>query len=181
MLPATSTPPLKAAAAALGQLADIYKTLPADGSVKPQLHATAAAARKTSPLKASPLKVAHILTVATPGVAAVHPQAKLGGVLDAISVNPGDILGWLKDAANYVVHIVRDGATGLWNFVVELAGQAYRFVLDAASKVMGAPWKRSTRRSRPRSKTSSSSSNSCSSGRTTSAPRTSARRCCCSR
>src|SRR3954447_6811337 len=50
----------------------------------------------------------------------------------------GDLLSWLEDATDYVVHLVEDTATNVWHFVASIGNSVYSFVLDAAAKVVGA-------------------------------------------
>lgn len=127
----TSSSDVTAAAAALGQLHDIYQGLPADGSI--------ASRRTVLPGgEARFVKVASLVSVRAGAGAATHPDLRVDGILDPIEVLAGDLLRWLEDATDYVVHIVKDAATDVWHFVVQIADAVYSFVLDAVDKVVGA-------------------------------------------
>ena len=127
----TSSGDVSAAATALGQLHSIYQGLPGDGSLAPGKTALHSAAR-------GQVQVASIVSVSAGAGAAVHPDLRLGGILDPIEAAAGDVLRWLEGATDYVVHIVQDSATDLWHFVVQIADSVYSFVLDAVDKVVGA-------------------------------------------
>lgn len=91
----------------------------------------------------------HRLTLATAPAAlasATRPpsigSASSLGSADSVLVDAGDLFSWLaaqfEKAVDYVVKLVEDAATGVWNFVVTLPGQVYHCVLDCVEKVAGA-------------------------------------------
>jgi hypothetical protein len=126
----TSSADLDNAATALGQLADVYKTVPADGSVAPASSQGLRAGRS--------LRVAALVSMPVGAAQSIHPDLRVGGVLDPIKAAAGDVLSWLEGAGSYVVHIAKDAGDQVWHFIVEIAGAAYSFALDAADKVIGA-------------------------------------------
>ncbi|WP_327350418.1 hypothetical protein [Streptomyces sp. NBC_01304] len=60
----------------------------------------------------------------------------------SILVDAGDLFCWLgeqiEDGLTYVVQLIEDGATRLWNFVVTIAGQVYQCVLNSVETVVAA-------------------------------------------
>jgi hypothetical protein len=117
-----------AAATAIGQLSTIYQSMPADGSVLPT---PATGLTRT-------VNVAALHSVSAGLGHPPHPGLVLGGAFDFSEVAAGDLVDWLSHEFHYVVHLVKDAATSLWHFVVQIGGQAYGFVLDAADKVASA-------------------------------------------
>ncbi|QIW97853.1 hypothetical protein AMS68_003371 [Peltaster fructicola] len=73
---------------------------------------------------------------------ALQPLAtlELGDIdLDKVlDMSPGDLFAWLKTGVEKVVRVVKDTATGVWQFIVEVAGKAYRAVLSTFEAVVGA-------------------------------------------
>lgn len=122
----TSTAALKTVAAANAQLAQAYASVPATPPGAPQALLGARAASVPFALASgAPLAAASSL-----------------GSLDSVLVDAGDLFSWLGDqiekGVEYVVKLVVDPATRLWNFVVKLADQAYHCVLDCVEKVASA-------------------------------------------
>jgi hypothetical protein len=64
--------------------------------------------------------------------------AEVEGLGRTIWAEIGDLFNWLASGVKYVVNLIVDAATGVWNFVVDIAGQAYRAVLDGVEKIVGA-------------------------------------------
>ncbi|GAA2104534.1 hypothetical protein GCM10009841_22640 [Microlunatus panaciterrae] len=60
------------------------------------------------------------------------------GDLSSILVDAGDLFERLKHDVDHVIQVVEDTATGVWNFIVTLAGEAYHCVLDCVEKVVAA-------------------------------------------
>lgn len=60
------------------------------------------------------------------------------GLLSDIAVAAGDLFQWLRSGVESVVNLVRNTATGAWNFVVQIAGKVYNAVLDTVHAVVGA-------------------------------------------
>ncbi|WP_329116314.1 hypothetical protein [Streptomyces sp. NBC_01465] len=60
----------------------------------------------------------------------------------SILVDAGDLFSWLGEqiggGLTYVVQLIEDGATKLWNFVVTIAGEVYQCVLDSVEAVVSA-------------------------------------------
>ena len=71
------------------------------------------------------------------GVAAARPGLGLDAI-DALLVDAGDLFQWLESAVDAVVQIVQDAESQTWNFLANIAGQAYVAVLDVAEKVAAA-------------------------------------------
>lgn len=116
---------LKVAAAAFGNLQSAYQSLPPAGSVATHTASLRAfAAGRVTSFAVSPDRPLRV--------------ASLTSFDNVIEVAAGDLLSWLEGAADYVVHLVEDTASGLWHFIAEIAGKAYSFVLDAVAKVVGA-------------------------------------------
>ncbi|HEX8407376.1 MAG TPA: hypothetical protein VF883_00810 [Thermoanaerobaculia bacterium] len=116
---------LKVAAAVFANLQSVYQSLPPDGS----------AATHTASLRS--FEAGRVTSFAvSPG--GPLRAASLASFDNIIEVAAGDLLSWLEGAADYVVHLAEDTASGLWHFIAEIGGQVYSFVLDAVAKVVGA-------------------------------------------
>ncbi|TCD28584.1 hypothetical protein EZ456_04120 [Pedobacter psychrodurus] len=62
----------------------------------------------------------------------------LVGFESAIMVDAGDLFRMLDSAVDYVVHVVQDAASGVWNFIAEIAGDIYQAMLTTIYAVAGA-------------------------------------------
>jgi len=62
----------------------------------------------------------------------------IAGFENAIAVDLGDLYRLLASAVDYVVHIIEDVATGVWNFIVEIGEAVYQAVLNTVYAVAGA-------------------------------------------
>ena len=62
----------------------------------------------------------------------------LSDIGDKIVVAAGDLCSWLKDAKEYVIQIIEDTTQKVWNFVANVAGKLYTFVIDTIEKVIQA-------------------------------------------
>ncbi|MBJ3816009.1 hypothetical protein F9C28_13975 [Shimwellia pseudoproteus] len=100
---------LQAVATANGQLGTVYHSLAARSVGQPQR------------LLATPV-----------------PSALRVAGIDAIIVDLGDLVSWLASGVEAIIQIVKDAATGVWNFVARIAGSVYSAVLDVAEKVVAA-------------------------------------------
>ena len=115
---------LRAVATGNTQLSQAYATLPA---TRPGV---------TSEFLVSAAVVSAAGRVPAPAVATslVSP--------DSLLVDAGDLFSWLgeqiESGAEYVVELIEDTATKLWNFVVTIAGQAYQCVLNCVETVVAA-------------------------------------------
>ncbi|MTK52212.1 hypothetical protein [Paludibacter sp.] len=77
----------------------------------------------------------------TPTVLMAIPSnsfSTLKGFENSILTDVGDLFRWLESGIEHVVQLVEDTATGLWHFVVKIAGEIYQGVLDTVEKVAGA-------------------------------------------
>ncbi|MEG4574225.1 hypothetical protein QUA56_16270 [Microcoleus sp. N3A4] len=74
--------------------------------------------------------------------AMIVPEVTLASVSndfgDAIVVAFGDLFNWLKSGVESVIQFIEDPATGVWHFIVTIAGKVYRAVIDTVETVMGA-------------------------------------------
>jgi hypothetical protein len=86
------------------------------------------------PAAASALSV----PVATKVAAAVAPGSFSVDFGDVIRVAAGDLFNWLKTGVENFVQIVKDVATGVWNFIVKIASKVYHAVLSSVEAVVGA-------------------------------------------
>lgn len=57
---------------------------------------------------------------------------------DDIKMAAGDLFNWLKSGVEAVIDFVKDTVTGIWDFVVRIAGKVYRAVLDSVEAIVGA-------------------------------------------
>jgi hypothetical protein len=73
---------------------------------------------------------------ATLAAALAAPSAH--GIGDDIRMAAGDLFNWLKSGVEAAIDFVRNAATGVWDFVVKIAGKVYRAVLDTAEAIVGA-------------------------------------------
>ncbi|GAA1364344.1 hypothetical protein [Streptomyces beijiangensis] len=98
------------------------------GQAYTALPAALAANRLLSPATAGP----------RPGITAATSLSSPASIL----VDAGDLFCWLGEqigsGLQYVVQLIEDGATKLWNFVVTIAGQVYQCVLDCVEAVVAA-------------------------------------------
>ncbi|CAN9347874.1 unnamed protein product [Alternaria sp. RS040] len=60
------------------------------------------------------------------------------GLGDYIRVAAGDLFNWLRTGVNHVIQVIKDVASGAWQFVVNIAGKVYHAVLDSVSAIVGA-------------------------------------------
>lgn len=125
LVPAGASPAdLQAVATGNTQLSQAYATLPA---MQPGV---------TSAFLVSAAVVNAAGRVPAPAVATslVSP--------DSLLVDAGDLFSWLgeqlESGVDYVVQLLEDGATKLWNFVVTIADQAYQCVLNCVETVAAA-------------------------------------------
>ena len=65
-------------------------------------------------------------------------KSAMGDLADAVVVAAGDLFSWLEDATDYVIHIVQDAATAVWNFVCEIGGKVLTFVIETIEQVIAA-------------------------------------------
>ncbi|HLO01529.1 MAG TPA: hypothetical protein VK191_00240, partial [Symbiobacteriaceae bacterium] len=77
----------------------------------------------------APPRAAALLMAAAPA-----PQS-LG---DSIEADFGDLVRWLESGVDYMVSVVKDAATDVWNFVVTIADQVYSAVLDCVEQIAAA-------------------------------------------
>lgn len=117
-----STDDLKTAAAGNQNLSDAYGSVSSNANIR-------SVARGLVGVK---------ITLTPEGVLALHPAITAEDIFGSISGDFGDLVNWLESGVDYVLTIVKDAATGVWNFVVKIAGQTYSAVLDCVEKVMGA-------------------------------------------
>lgn len=57
---------------------------------------------------------------------------------DYISVAAGDLFNWLKTGVQKVINVIKNAATGVWEFIVKIGKQVYRAVLNTVDAVVGA-------------------------------------------
>ncbi|KUJ14019.1 uncharacterized protein LY89DRAFT_784831 [Mollisia scopiformis] len=55
-----------------------------------------------------------------------------------VDVFIGDLVRWLKSGVSAIIQIVQDAATETWHFIANIAGQAYRAIMDTVKGVVGA-------------------------------------------
>ncbi|KAF4970562.1 hypothetical protein FZEAL_10010 [Fusarium zealandicum] len=60
------------------------------------------------------------------------------GFFDAITMAAGDLYNWLKTGIEKVIDVVKNAATGLWEFIVKIGNDVYRAVLDTVEAIVGA-------------------------------------------
>ncbi|KAM0080372.1 hypothetical protein ACKRZS_007467 [Fusarium odoratissimum] len=60
------------------------------------------------------------------------------GLGDAIAIAAGDLFNWLKTGIEKVIKVVKNAATGLWEFIVKIGNDVYRAMLDTVEAVVGA-------------------------------------------
>ncbi|GAA4271031.1 hypothetical protein U6A24_03955 [Aquimarina gracilis] len=65
-------------------------------------------------------------------------QMSSGETVSTIATDIGDIFNWLKSGIEHTIEIVKDEITGIWHFIVKIAGEFYRGVLDTIEAVAGA-------------------------------------------
>jgi len=97
-------------AAAMGELNNSYNSLSKSGN-------NALVMRKTAPLSCS---------------------KAIGLDNSEILVLAGDIFNWLKSESDYVIEIIKDTATEMWQFAATIGGKVYKAVLDTVHAVVGA-------------------------------------------
>ncbi|KAI7763106.1 hypothetical protein LZL87_013608 [Fusarium oxysporum] len=68
----------------------------------------------------------------------VSKGSKVSGFGDSIAIAIGDLFNWLKTGVEKVVDFVKNAATGLWEFIVNIGNDIYRAVLDTIDAVVGA-------------------------------------------
>jgi hypothetical protein len=131
-----------AAASAIGQLATISGGLPSNGSRQLPAAAGAAAARAAA-------GVPRVWGVSFTGGGLAYYEGESAGRFAArtaapedlgsdIAVAAGDLFRWLGQAAADVAGFVVQEAEGLYHFVVTIAGQVYRALLDCYDAVVRA-------------------------------------------
>lgn len=59
-------------------------------------------------------------------------------VANAITVAAGDLCGWLRNAADYVIQIVEDTGQEVWHFVATIAGNLYTFIIETVEQAIAA-------------------------------------------
>jgi hypothetical protein len=127
--PGTSPASLQAVATGNTQLSHAYGTLPA-------AQPAASSAFVVSPTAASTASALVAAQTPTPAVATSLFSA------DSILVDAGDLFSWLgeqfESGIDYVVNLIEDGATKLWNFIVTIADQTYHCVLNCVETVVAA-------------------------------------------
>lgn len=57
---------------------------------------------------------------------------------DYLAISAGDLFNWLKTGVRNVIDIIKNAATGLWEFIVKIGNQVYRAILDTAEAIVGA-------------------------------------------
>ncbi|QPC59453.1 hypothetical protein HYE67_001684 [Fusarium culmorum] len=57
---------------------------------------------------------------------------------DAIAIAAGDLFNWLKTGIEKVIQVIKNAATGLWEFIVKIGTDVYRAILDTVEAVVGA-------------------------------------------
>jgi hypothetical protein len=62
----------------------------------------------------------------------------IAGYENAIVVDLGDLFQMLESVADYVIQVVKDEATGIWNFIIKIGEAAYQAVLNSVYAVAGA-------------------------------------------
>ncbi|KAK2482157.1 hypothetical protein H9L39_07796, partial [Fusarium oxysporum f. sp. albedinis] len=68
----------------------------------------------------------------------VSQGSKVSGFGESIAIAIGDLFNWLKTGVEKVVDFVKNAATGLWEFIVNIGNDIYRAVLDTIDAVVGA-------------------------------------------
>ncbi|MCJ1314634.1 hypothetical protein MMC25_008316 [Agyrium rufum] len=123
--PSVSDDNVSAAASSMSALKQAY-----DGLNSPKTPATP----KTP--TASTAAVSHATPVPPTKALVSLPNANV------IDISPGDLLQWGESEfnffLNYAIQIVHDAGTDVWTFVTDIAGQAYRAVLDSIETVVAA-------------------------------------------
>lgn len=79
-------------------------------------------------------------TLGIPGTRRRMPvaAARVGAPLASISMDFGDLSRWIEAGAEAIVEVVHDAETGLYQFIANIAGQAYAALLDCVEHVVGA-------------------------------------------
>lgn len=149
---ALNTPTLLANAAITYQDGTTKKLVPA-GTSQASLQAVATGNTQLSQAYATlppaqPAVASAFVASATTVRAFVAGQAPVPAVAtslvspDSILVDAGDLFSWLgeqfESGIEYVVQLIEDGATKLWNFIVTIAGQRYQCVLNCIETVAAA-------------------------------------------
>jgi hypothetical protein len=71
--------------------------------------------------------------------ALVVPQGSARfGVGDYITIAAGDLFNWLKTGVEKIINVIKNAATGLWEFIVTIGNEVYRAILDTVDAVVGA-------------------------------------------
>lgn len=123
LIPAgTSSDDLKTAATGNQNLANAYNSVSSGVNIRSVAHGS---------LKTK-------ITLTPQGALALHPAITTEDIFSSISSDFGDLYNWLKSGVDYVLTIVKNTTTDVWNFMVKIAGQTYTAVLDCVEKVMGA-------------------------------------------
>ncbi|KAI9371420.1 hypothetical protein BJX61DRAFT_548260 [Aspergillus egyptiacus] len=73
----------------------------------------------------------------TSAVVASQGSARFG-FGDYITIAAGDLFNWLKTGVEKIVNVVKNAATGLWEFIVSIGKEVYRAVLNTVDAVVGA-------------------------------------------
>jgi hypothetical protein len=135
--PSTSSDDLNAAAGSIQSLSDAYATYNPVGSTSAKNVATNSfvynpASTRVYTFSVSPAqKTMQLNVVDTVGDA-------MSDIGNAIQVAAGDLCSFLKNATEYVIQIIEDTAQKVWNFVANVAGKLYTFVIDCVEKVIDA-------------------------------------------
>ena len=114
----TSTDDLQTTATGIQQLTDAYTSVSSDARIRFVARGSLTAR----------------ITLTAEGAMALDPAITTEDIFNSISCDFGDIFNWLKSGVDYVLTIVEDAATGVWNFIVKIAGQTYSAVLDCVEK-----------------------------------------------
>ncbi|GGM23582.1 hypothetical protein GCM10010129_80020 [Streptomyces fumigatiscleroticus] len=122
LVPADTDPAvLQAVATGNSQLAQAYANLPATSPAPAPAAGTTAAAVPRTPTAPVATSLADVST---------------------LLVDTGDLFSWLAvevtEGTGFLVRLVQDGATQLWNLVVTVGGQAYQCVLNSVEAVVSA-------------------------------------------
>jgi hypothetical protein len=118
----TSTGDLQTTATGIQQLTDAYTSVSSDARIR-------FIARGS---------MENRITLTAEGTLALNPAITAEDIFNSISSDFGDLFNWLESGVDYVLTLVKDAATGVWNFIVKIAGQTYSAVLDCVEKVIGA-------------------------------------------
>jgi len=56
---------------------------------------------------------------------------------DVIAMAVGDLFSWLKTGVEKVIDVIKNAATGLWEFIVKIVNQVYCAILDTVQAIVG--------------------------------------------